>query len=377
MYLPITLRPLGLKRIMQVVFFLNLLAFIPILAEDSTTIGDLSARLDELEQQLGQKGGSVNDANPGAKVSQEDIEQLKDEIRALRDTQTGSGDMNTLRDELRSLREDIKHLKSENRELRNKENASSGLENSSKKSGASGGDASEKKPVTKRSWSQTQPPSPLEVDDKVDEETDEETESVLKILEQSAPEEDGEEGSPKKRQGKGVEELRESATKHAEETAPKLSTGTPQEKNSLAQYNEALTLYDKGAYKEAERAFSYFIKAYPNDPLASKAMYWKAVSMMKQGNNKGAQILFVSAYKKDPKGAKAPDCLLRLGETFALLDKKENACIAWKKLEDDFPHMTDEMKAELATLKGQYGCKKNSEKAPKTTPKAAASVAKN
>lgn len=374
MRLLVALRPLGLKCVIQVVSFLNLLAFGPILAEDSTTIGDLSARIEELEQQLGQKGGNVNDANPGAKVSQEDIEQLKDEIRALRDAQTGSGDMSTLRDELRSLQEDIRHLKSENRELRNRENTSAALENTSKKS-----DAPEKKPITKRSWSQTQSPSPLEADDKIDEETDEETESVLKILEQSAPEEDGEDGPPKKKQKKDVEELRESATKQAEETAPKLSTGTPQEKNSLAQYNEALTLYDKGAYKEAERAFSYFIKAYPKDPLISKAMYWKAVSMMKQGNNKvkGAQILFVTAYKKNPKGPKAPDCLLKLGETFALLDNKQNACIAWKKLEDDFSHMTDEMKAELATLKGQYGCKQNSEKAPKTTPKAAASVAKN
>ena len=56
-------------------------------------------------------------------------------------------------------------------------------------------------------------------------------------------------------QKKDLEEAREIATKHAEEKAPKFSAG-----DAEAQYNEAFALHDKGAYKEAERAFSYFIK---------------------------------------------------------------------------------------------------------------------
>ncbi len=351
MRLPINLKPVSLKYSILMAIFLNTSMLYPIYAGDSNaTIGDLSARIDELENQLGQRGGDSDDANPGAKVSREDLERLKDEIRALRDAQTGPEDLNSLRDELRSLREDIKHLKSENTDLRS--------ENTPKKSTTFITDSSEEKPTAKRkreTWDQTPSSS----------DTDEETESVLKLLEESAPSEEDEDGSLKKKQKKNLEEVRETATKQAEETAPTLKAG-----NAQAEYNAAMALHDKGAYKEAEKAFSYFIKAFPNDPLVPKAMYWKAECTMKQGNNKGAQILFVTAYKKNPKDPKAPDCLLRLGETFALLGKKENACIAWKKLETDFPHMTKEMKTELTALKKQYECKPKPEKASTPVPKA-------
>jgi hypothetical protein len=73
------LKPIYLKYSILAVFFLNTLLFYPTLAGDSdTTIGDLSARIAELEEQLGHKGGSSDDANPGAKVSQEDLERLND-----------------------------------------------------------------------------------------------------------------------------------------------------------------------------------------------------------------------------------------------------------------------------------------------------------
>ena len=282
MSLPITLKPIYLKYCILIVFLLNTFLFYPVIADDSnTTIGDLSARIAELEEQLGHKGDNSDDINPGAKVSQEDLERLKDEIRSLKNTQTGSEDMNNLREELRNLREDVRHLKSENTTLRQRENTDLQSSDSTHKLGSFIAESSEEKPITKKrnqeSWDQTQSPPSLEID--------EETESVLKLLEQSAPEEDGEDKMLNKNQKKDIEEVRKSATKHAEETAPKLFTGTPQEKNSLSQYNAALTLHDKGAYKEAERAFGYFIKTYPNDPLVPQAMYWRGESTMKQGNN--------------------------------------------------------------------------------------------
>ena len=374
MSMPITLKPVYLKYFILVVFFLNTLLFYPVLADDSnTTIGDLSARIAELEEQLGHKGDHSDDTNPGAKVSQEDLERLKDEIRTIRNSQTGSEDMNNLREELRNLREDVRHLKSENTTLRQRGNTDLPSNDSSNRFGSFVDASSEEKPITKKrnheSWNQTQMSPSLEID--------EETESVLELLEQSAPEEDEDGNTSNKNQKKDIKEVRKSATKHAEETAPKLFTGTPQEKNSLSQYNAALTLHDKGAYKEAERAFGYFIKTYPNDPLIPQAMYWRAESTMKQGNNKGAQLLFVTAYKKNPKGPKAPNCLLRLGETFALLGKKENACIAWKKLEEDSAHLTDEVRTELASLKNQYGCQKKPGKTSKPALKGTQSAPQN
>ena len=97
-------------------------------------------------------------------------------------------------------------------------------------------------------------------------------------------------------------------------------------------------------------------------------MYWKAESCLQQKNYKDAKILFVNSYKKNPKGPKAPDCLLKLGEILAIQGKKDDAHTAWRKLRKDFPHMTSEMKTELASLQKTYGIEQNSEKASKPAP---------
>lgn len=331
MRLPIKTKTGKLNYSLLTTAFLASALFYPIVAEDSsTTIGDLSARIEDLENQLNAKGGRTDDANPGDQVSPEDLKILKEEIRSLHDG--------------------MKRLQSENSELRSE--IASKQTSPKKASPAEEESYEEERPSLKR---KRESGPPLRAPASVDE--DEETESVLKLLEQAAPDDEEEDGPVRKKQKKALEEVRETATKHAEEKAPKLNAG-----NAEAQYNEAFALHNKGAYKESERAFSYFIKTYPNDPLVPKAMYWKAEACLKQGKQKEAKILFVNAYKKNPEGPKAPDCLLRLGATLAIQGKKDDACTAWRKLKTDFPHMTNEMKSELATLKQQYGCEQKLEK---------------
>jgi tol-pal system protein YbgF len=324
------------------VLFLSASVFYSVVADDSDakeTLGNLSARNGQ--------GGALDDKNPGTHVTIEDLDRLRDEIRALKDTrQSPSQDISLLQEEIHSLREDIRQLQRENSVLR---------QGGSKKASLAFSDAPEK---NERIASRK---TPLEKDDG--------TESILKLLEQSAPrgeEDEDTTGLPRKRhdKNKDLEAVREMATKHAEEVAPALPSG-----NAEAQYNEAFALHDKGAYKEAERAFNYFIKTYPNDPLVPKAMYWKAESCLKQSKYKEAKILFVTAYKKNPKGPKAPDCLLKLGEALAIQGKTEDACTAWLKLKTDFPHMTNDMKSELTTLKKKYGCEKPSAQSPLSVPK--------
>ncbi|MCE3230809.1 MAG: hypothetical protein K0R52_737 [Alphaproteobacteria bacterium] len=352
MRLSIYLKPrrLAYSFSLIMVLFLSASVFYSVVADDSDakeTLGNLSARIEELENQINGQGGALDDKNPGTHVTIEDLDRLRDEIRALKDTrQSPSQDISLLQEEIHSLREDIRQLQRANSVLR---------QGGSKKASLALSDAPEK---NERIASRK---TPLEKDDG--------TESILKLLEQSAPrgeEDEDTTGLPRKRhdKNKDLEAVREMATKHAEEVAPALPSG-----NAEAQYNEAFALHDKGAYKEAERAFNYFIKTYPNDPLVPKAMYWKAESCLKQSKYKEAKILFVTAYKKNPKGPKAPDCLLKLGETLAIQEKTEDACTAWLKLKTDFPHMTNDMKSELATLKKKYGCEKPSAQSPLSVPK--------
>lgn len=304
----LTLKPLT-QRWFQA-FFLSLFFIGSAIADSDVdeTLGGLSARLEALEARLdGGQGEGVDDQNPGDRVTSEDLERLREEVRALKDQQPE--DLERLKDDVRSLRDSVRKLQQENAALR--------IQSNDFKRG-------KKKPSSQIS-------------------KDDETEDLLKLLEESAPND----------MGSDLIKLRQEATEHAEEGAPTLPVG-----NAEAQYNEAFALYNKKAYKEAERAFKYFIQAYPRDAWLTKAMYWRAKSCMKQGKNKEAQALFASAYKKNRKGPKAPHCLLRVGELFAVQGRANDGCITWLRLETDFPHMSKDMKKELAALKKKYRCEK-------------------
>lgn len=323
--------------------------------DSSTTVGDLSARIDDLERQLNEGHRKSDEANPGDQVTGDDLKRLKEEIRALK---SDSDDRNRLREDLNALRADMRELQEENRSLKSGK--------SSKKSTSL--DAADEKPDLNDKEDRRKAKKPTGQMTHSSHETagdssgNDDAEAVLMLLEKSGSDgdEDESQDSVGKKGKKNIDAIREAATKNAEDTAPSLQVGIRDD-----QYNEALALHDKGSYKRAEKVFGEFIKAHPNDPLVSKAMFWKADSCLKQKNYKDAKILLVNAYKKNPKGPKAPDCLLKLGEILAIQGKKEDARTAWKKLKLDFPHMTSELKAELASLQKTYGMDQKSD-APKS-----------
>ena len=314
-----------LKRILVTVFTLQVSTVAGvsgIYADDATTsIGELSARLDDLESQLNGRAVKVDDDNPGAQVTPEDLDRLRDEIRHLKTSQVNFEEIGRMRQDIDDLKKEVARL---SRNPAQKNLTSGNLSSHDQLSASS-------------------------------KEIDAETESVLKLLEEAAPEEDGGERLGKKRDGRNLEMQREMATQQAERRPPDPSASLPVG-NAQAQYNEACHLYEKGAYPEAERAFDYFITTYPKNTLVPQAQFGKANASLKQGKYRQAKTLYVNVYRKNPKGPKAPECLLKLGEAFALDGKPENACITWKKLSDDYPSLNAQMKKEVAVLKKKNGC---------------------
>jgi tol-pal system protein YbgF len=339
---------------------INLLAISPLHADDTTTtIGDLSARLDDLERQIGDGGGKSDDENPGSRVTKEDLERIKEDVRALRGR---SDDLNSLQDELQLLRDDVKKLKHENTELRAQR--VSKTDNSSSYSDEEPTEKKKSEPTkSKQSTAHKKTSSDLE----------EETDSILQLLEKSASADDHEaitETSSKKRKKADIDSVRDAATKQAEDSSPTLGAG-----NAEALYNEAFKSYDKGSYKKAESSFTNFIKIYPDDALVSNAMYWKAECCFQQKNYKSAKILFFNAYKKNPQGPKAPDCLLRLGDILAEDGRSSDACTAWQKMSKDYPHMASETKEKLIKSSQKYGCELKLDNASKSGTKRSRTIA--
>ena len=113
---------------------------------------------------------------------------------------------------------------------------------------------------------------------------------------------------------------------------PVLPQGTPRER-----YTYAFGLLRQANYDQAETALRAFLRSHGDDPLASNARYWLGETHYVRHEYEQAAQVFLEGFKKDPKGSKAPDSLLKLGMSLYSLDKKRDACAAFEKLKADFP----------------------------------------
>ena len=130
-----------------------------------------------------------------------------------------------------------------------------------------------------------------------------------------------------------------------------LPAGTPQEK-----YKYARGLLLKNNFDGAEVALKTFIDEHGDDPLAGNAMYWLGETYYVRDQYAQAAKVFLQGYKVNPKGAKAPDTLLKLGMALAKLEKKKEACSTFKKLSNDFPKLSAGISATLNRERQKSGC---------------------
>jgi tol-pal system protein YbgF len=90
-------------------------------------------------------------------------------------------------------------------------------------------------------------------------------------------------------------------------------------------------------YALAEDTFRDFLQRYPSDRLASEAQYWLGESMFQRQNYRDAADAFLALSKKYETSAKAPDSLLRLGQSLAALNEKELACATFGEVTRKYP----------------------------------------
>ncbi|MBX3486934.1 MAG: tetratricopeptide repeat protein [Candidatus Paracaedibacteraceae bacterium] len=134
---------------------------------------------------------------------------------------------------------------------------------------------------------------------------------------------------------------KDTATKKAEKDAP---TGTLDKGDETAQYDQAMGLYKKQEYAEAEEAFRFYVKQYPKGKQLSQAKLHIAECQLAQATEskdkkaaKEATADFAAAYKANPKGAHGAQALLGMAKSMKLQGDKKKACIVLKKHKADFP----------------------------------------
>lgn len=101
-------------------------------------------------------------------------------------------------------------------------------------------------------------------------------------------------------------------------------------------YESAFSLLKSAQYDEAEKEFNSFLSQYPDHALSGNATYWLGETYYVRGQFEKAARTFAEGYRKDPKGAKAADNLLKMGMALSGMGKKNDACVALGQIEKEF-----------------------------------------
>lgn len=108
-------------------------------------------------------------------------------------------------------------------------------------------------------------------------------------------------------------------------------SGTAEEK-----YQQARQYILSSDFDKAQQAFQEFTKAYPKHKLTSNAYYWLGETYYARDDYAKASAVFAEGYKKFPNNAKTPGILLKLGMSLQALDRPNDACKAFNKIEQSF-----------------------------------------
>ena len=127
-------------------------------------------------------------------------------------------------------------------------------------------------------------------------------------------------------------------------------------KSPQEQYDRAFAMLRNSDYDGAGKALQAFVSQYPQDPLAGNAMYWLGQIPYSQGQFEQAAVIFLDAYRKYPKSAKAGESLLKVGLAMSSLGKTKEACAALHRFTGEYPDAADNLKRQAAVEKKKLGC---------------------
>ncbi len=135
-------------------------------------------------------------------------------------------------------------------------------------------------------------------------------------------------------------------------------SATTASQSATEAYDEAYNLLKEAKYQEAEQALQAFLNQYPNDKLAGNAQYWLGETYYVRANYEQAAIAFAKGYKNYKTSSKAPDNLLKLGLAMEQLDKKKEACTAFKNLGVTFENAPQTILNRAEKEMAKLGCSK-------------------
>ncbi len=92
------------------------------------------------------------------------------------------------------------------------------------------------------------------------------------------------------------------------------------------QYNAALQAFQAGQYPEAETGFKAFLAANPAHRLSPDAIFYIGETYLQRSRPREAAEQYLKVTTDYSKSSRAPESMVRLGQTLAALGNSEQAC---------------------------------------------------
>ena len=109
-------------------------------------------------------------------------------------------------------------------------------------------------------------------------------------------------------------------------------------------------------YSLAEETFRDFLHKFPGDRLTPEAQYWLGESLFEDQKYHDAAEAFLAVSTKYETSGKAPDALLRLGQSLAALGEKEAACASLGEVLRKYPHASIAVKQNVDREQKRVHC---------------------
>jgi tol-pal system protein YbgF len=128
-------------------------------------------------------------------------------------------------------------------------------------------------------------------------------------------------------------------------------SATPRDEYDLA-YGYVL----RKDYALAEDSLRAFLKKYPGDRLVPDANYWLGETLFQRQRYRDAAESFLTVSTKYETAPRAPDALLRLGQSLAALGEKDAACATLNEVGRRYPRASVALKQGVEREQKRAGC---------------------
>lgn len=110
-------------------------------------------------------------------------------------------------------------------------------------------------------------------------------------------------------------------------------------------------------YDLADQTFRAFLNQFPDDRLADDAQYGLGESLFQRKNYRDAANVFLALTRERGSSPRAPEAMLRLGESLAALNEKDMACGAFAEVGRKYPRLSPTVKRLVAREQKRVGCR--------------------